>query len=411
MDYNAAVEYVHSRKRLGSRPGLGRITELMRRLGDVHKGLQYIHIAGTNGKGSTTTTVASVLTHCGYTVGKFTSPYLHHFNERIEIDGQPVPDDDFVRYIQQIIDVTDDTLEPTEFEVLMAAASLHYAAYRCDYVALEVGMGGRLDMTNVIPPPDVAVITRIDFDHMQYLGDTLSAIAYEKCGIIKTGSRVIAYPSQPDEALEVIRHTCDECGVTLTIPDLPEITHSSYDGNTFNYHGHTYHTPLAGPHQALNAVTSIEAINALNIGITPEQIANGMAAVKLHGRFEVVSQSPTVIMDVGHNLNCITAVRSGIETYFPDQRIILVMGVLSDKQYAECAEHMADIAKVFIATQTPSPRTMPAAELAACVPESADCRVAVIPDRFEAYRYALSIAEPDDVVLVCGSFTLLEQLI
>ncbi len=409
MTYTQALTFVHSRMRFGSRPGLATIGELMNRLGNQHMNLKYVHVAGTNGKGSTTTTIAQILQEAGYKVGKYTSPFLHTFTERIEVNGEPIPEDTFAELTQRIVDVIDDTLCPTEFEVLTAVAFMYYDMVGCDYVVLEVGMGGNFDATNIIPAPKVAVITRIDLDHMQFLGDTVEAIAREKCGVIKQGCTTICYPQQPEGALEQIRTHCRGIGTQLIIPSMPENIISSYNGNSFTHSGSNFTTPLAGRHQAYNAVVAIEAVKALGLGISDSTIAAGMRGVHLHGRFELIQSDPIVIADCCHNENGITALKNSLAEYFPERRIIAVMAIFEDKDYVKCVSEIAQAADTFIATQTDAPRVLPCHKVAK-IAEAYCSDVQRVADRHAAYKHALSLAQKDDVVVVCGSFTLLTQL-
>ncbi len=415
MKYQQAIDFVLSKMKLGSKLGLDTITELLRRLGDPQKRLRFIHVAGTNGKGSTVSYIASILATGGYIVGKYTSPFLHNFAERIEVNGVPVSDDDFAGYITQISEVCGDTLNPTEFETITAAAFLHYVKLRCDIVVLEVGMGGRFDATNVIDCPDIAAITRIDLDHTALLGETVGEIAFEKCGIIKRGCEVVCYPVQEKEAMEVISPVALKMGCRVTMPDLRalKVLNKGLRSTTFSYKGKEYETPLLGEHQIYNALTAIEAVNIWGerFGFIQDfSIYKGISGVKIHGRFEILEvDGKTVVLDVGHNINGITALKEALLSYFPRKRVIVVMAMFEDKKYDICVSEMAEVACSFIATETDAKRVLPCPKIAA-IARLHCTSVFEEPDRFKAYGMALSLAKPGDVVCVCGSFTLVSGL-
>ena len=265
MTIEQAMELIHGVEWRGSRPGLARVRELLHRLGDPQDGLQFVHIAGTNGKGSTAAMLASILRAAGYTTGLFTSPYLERFAERMQVNGVPVPDAEFAAVceaLQPCIAAMDDP--PTEFELVTAAAMLWFRRRGCDVVVLEVGLGGRLDATNVIAAPACAVITNIGLDHTEILGDTLEQIAREKAGILKPGTRAVSYPQTP-EVRAVLHEICAQRGIPLTEADAAAIVPltDGVDGQTFTYRGAEYTLPLLGAHQLRNAAVALETVTAL----------------------------------------------------------------------------------------------------------------------------------------------------
>lgn len=278
---NETLQYIHSRTRFGSRLGLERIRELLRRVGSPQEHLRFVHIAGTNGKGSTATYIANTLTAAGYRCGRYISPFVLNFNERISIDGTSISDDDLtwaVNILKPHVEQMDDSV--TEFELVTAAAMLYYYAQGCDVISLETGLGGRFDATNVIPAPLCAVLTKISFDHMQYLGNTLEQIAFEKCGIIKSGSAVISYPFQFSEAAGVIARTAAEKGCPLYLPDNDrlEILRSDIDGSLIEYGGcacacpwpaATRSTMPSPPYARLNTLRR-SAASAFRASISPK---------------------------------------------------------------------------------------------------------------------------------------------
>ena len=265
MTIEQAMELIHGVAWRGSRAGLARVRELLHRLGDPQDGLQFVHIAGTNGKGSTAAMLASILRAAGYTTGLFTSPYLERFAERMQVNGVPVPDAEFAAVceaLQPCIAAMDDP--PTEFELVTAAAMLWFRRRGCDVVVLEVGLGGRLDATNVIAAPACAVITNIGLDHTEILGDTLEQIAREKAGILKPGTRAVSYPQTP-EVRAVLHEICAQRGIPLTEVDAAAIAPltDGVDGQTFTYRGAEYTLPLLGAHQLRNAAVALETVTAL----------------------------------------------------------------------------------------------------------------------------------------------------
>ena len=259
MTIEQAMELIHGVEWRGSRPGLARVRELLHRLGDPQDGLQFVHIAGTNGKGSTAAMLASILRAAGYTTGLFTSPYLERFAERMQVNGVPVPDAEFAAVceaLQPCIAAMDDP--PTEFELVTAAAMLWFRRRGCDVVVLEVGLGGRLDATNVIAAPACAVITNIGLDHTEILGDTLEQIAREKAGILKPGTRAVSYPQTP-EVRAVLHEICAQRGIPLTEADAAAIVPltDGVDGQTFTYRGAEYTLPLLGAPQLRTAAVAV----------------------------------------------------------------------------------------------------------------------------------------------------------
>ena len=369
MEYKEALDYINGVSWLGSRPGLERVTELLERLGRPQDALRFVHVAGTNGKGSACAMLASVLKKAGLRTGLFTSPYIGRFNERMQINGKQIGDAEVADAVERIkphADAMDD--HPTEFEMMTAAALLWFAEQKCDIVVLETGLGGRLDATNVISSPECAVITNVGLDHTEILGDTVSEIAYEKAGIIKEGSTVVLY-QQSYEAMETVRDVCRERNAELIVPDFDDLTteFDSLDGQVFTYRGTPYAIPLLGEHQQKNAALVIEVLNVLRsrgYAIEPEAVEAGLYAVSWPARFELVRTEPCFVVDGAHNPQCAAALAKSIEHYFPEGKRVLLMGVLRDKDYARIAELLSPLFDEAITVTPPSPRALPAAELA-----------------------------------------------
>ena len=370
MNYKEAMEYIDGTVWFGSKPGLERVSELLRRLGEPQKGLKFVHIAGTNGKGSCAAMTASVLKVAGYKTGLFTSPYLFRFNERMKIDGEDISNEALTRIIEKVKPQAEAMDEhPTEFELITAAAMLWYKEQRCDIVVLEVGLGGRLDATNAIDAPEAAVIMNIGLDHTEILGDTVEKIAVEKAGIVKNGAPCVLY-GQSEGVEQVVRARCRETGSQLVIAraDDMESEFDSAEGQVFSYKGGRYALPLLGAHQRKNAAVVIETARLLNSrgwNIPEEAIERGLYAVTWPARFEIVRQEPCFIVDGGHNPQCAQTVAANLEKYFPGKKRVLLIGVLADKDYQGLTEILAPAADGFVCVTPDSPRALAAEDLAA----------------------------------------------
>ena len=369
MTYKEALAYINSSEWFGSKLGLDRITELLHRLGDPQEKLKFIHIAGTNGKGSCASMLASVCKAAGYKTGLYTSPYIYRFNERMQINGKEIEDSvlaDLITELQPVFDSMED--HPLIFEMVTAAALLWYAKEACDIVVLEVGMGGRLDATNIISSPEAAVIMNIGLDHTQQLGSTVPDIAAEKGGIIKEGCSVVLY-QQNDDVEEVIRKICLEKHADLHIPDFSAIESEfdSLEGQTFTYKGEEYAIPLLGAHQRRNAAAVIEAVMLLREKgwkIDQEALEHGLYSVYWPARFEVLMDDPYFILDGGHNPQCAGTVVQNLADYFPGIKHIMLVGVLADKDYPTLFSVLNLAADEYICITPNSPRALPAEQLA-----------------------------------------------
>ena len=339
MTLTEAMNFIQSTSWMGCRPGLERITDLMHRLGDPQKHLRFVHITGTNGKGSTAAMLASVLAEAGYTVGLFTSPHLLRYNERIQINGREIADEDLCAMAEVVRPAVEQMdAAPSEFERFTAMAFLYFFRKKSDIVVLEVGLGGRLDCTNVISAPEAVVITNIGLEHTEYLGDTLQKIAAEKAGIIKPGCDVVLY-GQSREAEAVIEETCAVCGCPLTITGCAEVTSISQglEGQLLHYRKRRdVHLNLLGTYQSKNAAVVLDTVNTLRRrgwNIPETAVRAGLSAVVWPGRFEVLRRSPLVIVDGAHNPNGVTELAECLRAYLPDRPVTFVMGVLADKDY------------------------------------------------------------------------------
>ena len=407
MNYEQSLEFIHSRNKFGIKLGLDATASLLDKIGNPHKKLKFVHIAGTNGKGSTTSYIHDILMSKGFKVGKFISPYVHSFTERIQINNREIPTTRLAECTTAVKDAIEKNgLTPTEFEVVTAIGLLYFEQEGCDFVTLEVGMGGRFDATNVIPAPLVSVITSISIDHTEYLGNTISDIAFEKCGIIKTGSKTVSYADNPKDADDVIIKTTTEKGVPLTIADKysVNIISQGIDGTDFTYKGEEYHINMLGKHQVYNAISAIEVSEI--IGIEYEFIKKGLATTKFRGRLEIVSENPVIIEDGAHNYSGILALCDALKTHFSDKKIIIIMAMLKDKEYVKCIETISPIVDTFIATEANNPRKATSDEIAE-VASRYIRNVYSEPDVNKALNYAKSISKDDCIICICGSLYLL----
>ncbi len=415
MNYNNALDFIHSLSKFGSKPGLDTISELTKRIGNPQQSLKFVHVAGTNGKGSITTLLASILRASGYKTGAYISPFVDHFCERISVNGQAIPESDLTRLIEKISVVCDDMVKdgfshPTEFEVITAAAFLYFKNIGCDYVILEVGLGGRLDATNIIDSPLCSVITSISFDHMSVLGNTLAEIAKEKCGIIKKGCPCVVYPEQESEVFEVIKAYCEKMNSDIHIAKMPEIFDISLNGTYFSYEGYErLCMPLIGRHMAKNAATALCCVDVLRksgIDIPENAVYEGFSALKHPGRMEKISEKPLIITDGAHNISGMKAFYDSVTTLFEGKKISFIMGMLKDKEYKEAVEMIADIPERFITVSVPSPRTLSADELAFEVKKHRSDVISAESIE-DALTNALQIKP--DVVCIFGSLYLLGE--
>ena len=371
MTYEEALNAIHAVHWQGHKPGLERTRALLSALGDPHKALRFVHVAGTNGKGSTAAMLDSCLRAAGYRTGLFTSPYINRFNERVQVDGVPIPDGDLVRLVERVQPAAAAMADtPTEFEFITALGMLWFAEQRCDIVVLEVGLGGALDSTNVIDPPECAVITALGLDHVKELGPTLADIAAAKAGIIKPGSPAVSYGGAP-EADRVIAAAARACGAPLTVVDFTRLRlrGAGLDGQTFDFDGLAGLTlPLLAGYQPRNAavaVTALRALRARGWDIPDEAIRRGLASVRWPGRFELLRRSPPFLLDGSHNAHGMRATADSLRSLFPGQKFVFLVSIMADKDADEMLRLLLPLAKAFVTVTAPSPRAIPAADLAA----------------------------------------------
>lgn len=413
MNYKDSVKYIHSLLKFGMNLGLRRISALLNELGNPQEKLEFVHVAGTNGKGTTSTMLSSILCAAGKKTGLFTSPYVFDFCERIQINNKNIPHDDLSLVVEKVKNACDRLsakgTEPTEFEAITAAAMLYFYEQKCDAVVLEVGLGGRYDSTNIIPCPKAAVITSISLDHTKILGDTVEKIAAEKCGIIKNGGTVITTSEQNEKALSVIKDTVKEKNGRLLIGDVSaaEILSEDIFGTEISYNGLTVKIPLVGRHQVENTVGVITAARAL--GISDELIKKGIESTVIHARMEIISRSPVIMLDGGHNPECAAALENVLVRFAGDKSITVLIGMMADKDTKDYLAAILPHCKTAVFTKPSNPR----AEDENVLLREGECfcrDVVSVKDPKDAYKKAESLVKNGDMLLVCGSFYLLSDI-
>lgn len=418
MIYTEAVEYIHSLLKFGIRPGLSGMDALLRFLGNPEKDLKFIHVAGTNGKGSVSTALSNILIDAGYKAGLYTSPYVSEFLERVQFCGAPVSKNIFAESVEKVKEGVETLSEKgtviTEFEALTAAAFLCFKALYCDVVVLEVGLGGRLDATNVIKTPLVNVITSLSLDHTAILGETIEEIAFEKCGTIKENGNVICSFGQPEKALNVIKETCKNKNCTLSVPSENDIEILKTDifGTEFIYKNEKYNVSLPGVHQVKNMTAVIEACEILKdtFNIKTENVKTGINKTKLPARVEVLSKSPLIILDGGHNEDGAKAFFEAVKPVLENKKkIYVIAGMMADKAVENSLCALMKKSDCFVCVTPDNPRAMSAGELSRIA--SKYCNDTVIIDSpISAVDYVLGKITTDDVLCAVGSLYLAGEI-
>ena len=414
MNYDESLHFILDTPNPGAVWERNVMENLLAKLGDPQdKVPHYVHVAGTNGKGSASAFMASVLRKAGYRTGLYTSPFIQRFNERIQVDGVQIPDDELAEITTEIAAATDEIMaegfrRPTIFELITALGFMWFARTECDVVVLEVGMGGRLDATNVIRTPDVALIMNIGFDHMEFLGDTLEAIAGEKAGIIKPGGDVVVY-GQSESVEKVFEDTCRERGCRMFLADssLATITSVGVEGTRFDYKDRKdLFISLLGKYQIGNVTVAIEGCDVLRdkgFHITEEDLREGLRDAYWPGRMELLRKDPVVIVDGAHNPQGVEALCESLEQLFPGEKFTFVLGVLADKDYSGDIAIAAPHAKRFYTVTPPSYRALSGDALADEIRKHADVPVTACADIPGALDAVLAEAAPDDRIVIFGS--------
>lgn len=415
MDYGEVIGKIESCHRFGPKPGLQNMHRILARLGNPQNGMNFIHVAGTNGKGTTCALVASMLEKSGRRTGLYLSPHVCDFRERMQLDGVMIPREDLVSLAQAVLPQVEKMAAEgrplSEFELITAMAFLWFARKRCDAVVLEVGLGGRLDATNVIEKPLVSVIASISLDHTEVLGNTLGQIAREKCGIIKESCPVVCYPDEPPEALAVIRETAAVRHGRLV--EASEISarplRSDLSGTVLLYGGRELRLPFLGEHQVKNAKTALavrEVLCGLGWNLTLSAVEAGFASAYLPARLEVLSRSPPVILDGGHNPEGTAALASAVRRYLPGKKTVALMGMLADKDALAAVKNLSGVFSRVITVRPSSGRGLEARRLAEfwknCGTEAEPA--ADFPDALDR---VFSVLDPErGALVVCGSLYL-----
>ncbi len=424
MTYEEAMDYIHSIGMFGSNYGLERTYRLLEVLGNPHEKIKFIHVAGTNGKGSTTAMISKMLRGMGFKVGMYTSPYLEEFEERIQINGDNIPKDKLVELLEKVKGAVGRVIEegyshPTEFEIITALMFLYFYEEKVDYGVIEVGLGGRLDSTNVIIPV-VSVITSISLDHVNLLGNTLGEIAGEKAGIIKEKVPVVIYP-QKKEAEEVILKSAEEKGsrVYKVNREDGKFIDIDYENITQNVEvkgiNNIYKVdfPLLGEHQILNLCVAINAIEVIceleNIKLEKEVIEKALKDVKWIGRLETLNRKPLIVIDGAHNIDGIKSLTKNVKKYFKYNKMYLLLGILADKQVEDMIKEITPMAEKVFALTPHSDRAELSEDLKIEI-EKVNPNVKAFDDYKTAIREAIAEADSDDLILVSGSLYMIGDM-
>lgn len=409
MDFIEAMNYIENKNKLGQRPGLECIKELLRRLDNPQNKIKCLHIAGTNGKGSIFTFVQSVLIEAGYKIGRYISPTIFTYLERFQINSDYIDKDTFAGLVTKVAKVEQEMieagfLEPTAFETETAIAFLLYVEQKVDFALIECGMGGLLDGTNVIEAPYATVMAHISMDHMQFLGDTLEKIAENKAGIIKQNGLCVS-TAQDDRVREVLANTCEQKNTRLlevANTDV-EVILSSVEGSHFIYKGEEYAISLAGEYQIMNAATAILLLENIE-GVKKEHIKAGLMKTSWSGRFTIVSKKPYVIVDGAHNEQAWICLSKSLHKYFTNKEFIYIIGVLRDKEYNKMVDILSPSMK-YAVTVTPDNTRALDKEILAELIAKRGVLVDTANSNEEAIKLAKLKAGAEDVLVVCGSLS------
>lgn len=417
MNITEALQYIHSVSWMGTIPGLSRERELLRRIGDPQKKLKFVHIAGTNGKGSTAAMLASVLRAAGYRTGLYTSPYIVRFNERMQVDGREIADEalcELTEFVRPHADAMAD--HPTEFELVTAIGFEFFRREACDIVVCEVGMGGDWDATNVIENTECAVIANIGLDHTKFLGDTVEAIAATKAGIIKPGRPCVLY-RQRASVEDVIEADCVRKCAPLCRADFDSLRpiEASLKGQRFGWQDFDDLTlPLLGAHQLRNAATALTALRVLRgrgWNIPDAAIREGLAKVTWPGRFQVVGERPLFIVDGGHNPQCLSALEDALRQYLPGKKLVFLCGCMADKDYGDMFNRLLPFASQFVTVTPDNPRALPAEALKTYIEENLRVKAIACESVAAGVREAVRLAGADGAVCACGSLYMIGDIL
>ncbi len=424
MNYKKAREYMQTISGIGSRPGLTTITELLCRLGNPQDKLKFVHVAGTNGKGSTCAFIANILACSGYKVGCYFSPVVQESEEYIQISNKGpkwayIEKEQVAKHISIISQISLDMVgegydQPTYYEIETAMAMLEFSQQKCEVVVLETLMGGRLDATNVVKNVITCVITSISMDHMNYLGNTVKEIAREKAGIIKKGVPVIT-DSFLKEVSDVIAEVAMKQKASVTVVNPSCIIEQPNEGgkNLFTYKGQgPYELQLIGSHQQRNAALAIECVRVLQkIGnkISEESIARGLYQTTLFGRFTILKKNPTLVIDGAHNPDAAKVLKDALQQRFKGKKGVFIMGVFADKNYNEILSILGELPCCLITITAPGERGLSSAELKKAAKKYCD-QVIDGENLQKALNLACELVPKDGYVLCFGSLSYLGQV-
>lgn len=424
MNYQETLVFINGTEKFGSKLDLERITALMHELGDPQDQLQFVHLAGTNGKGSTAVSLATILSQAGYRTGLYTSPFIYDFNERIQINNQNISNNDLAKIVTQVKDVINNPQSlvhqtgVTEFEIITAATFLYFYQQRCEVVVLEVGMGGRFDATNIIKTPLLSIITSISLDHTHYLGTTTDKIAFEKAGIIKENGQTLVYPFQEEKALAVLKKVARERHNQLTVVDAStlKIKSMTWTGSQFSYQGENYQISLSGEYQVYNALVVIEAIKFLNknhnFRISTAHLKKSLAQVYWPGRLEILGPRPLFLVDGSHNADGMRSFVTALpKLTSAKQRKIVIFSMLADKDIKSALKLLAQVADIIIFTQINNPRSATIAQLVSLAQElHLSQPLYQCPENKAAVTQALALAQTEDLICAVGSLYMIGDI-
>lgn len=424
MNYEESIEFIHSTYKFGSKLGLENITRLTELLGNPQDSYKIIHVAGTNGKGSTSNMIHDVLMASGYKTGLFISPFLEEFTERIQVNKHHIDKESLAKITSLVKEKIEVMLEegynhPTEFEVVTAIGFKYFQEQNIDFLVLEVGMGGRFDATNVVKNTLVSVITSISYDHMEYLGDTLEKIAFEKAGIIKENSNVIIYP-QGENVVKTIQNIVEDKNSNVYLVDMNNIekTRGNLTGQWFNYlkkdvfNLHETKMNFLGEHQLYNVLTALRALEIIKTSgynITEKSIEEGLFTCRFAGRFEILRENPVIVLDGGHNINGIEYFSKAVKENFKDNKITLFFGMLKDKNPEEVLPFIIPLCKRVYTLTPNNPRAMKSEDLAALIRKHFEIEVTPL----ETYKEILPLlqnADKEDCIAFVGSLYMIGDI-
>lgn len=427
MNYNEAIDYIEECNKLGSVPGLESTDALAFRMGNPQNDLRFVHVAGTNGKGSTVTYLSNIMQEAGLKVGTYMSPTILDYRERWMINGRMMSKKKYASYIEMAKEkcdllVAENMAHPTSFEIETVIAFKYFADEKCDIVILETGMGGMLDATNVVTTTIMEVFAHIDYDHMQFLGESLTQIATQKAGIIKNDTLVITGP-QHEEVMRVLEDVCKEKNATLTVTGEYAPVKSGVTKQTFKFKGKNYSTPLIGSYQVDNAAVAVNAAITLSdsgrlvrkggkeVNLTYDIICRGLMKSVLPARFQTVRKNPLLIIDGAHNSDAAMRLRETIDLYLKDKRKLYIIGMFRDKDVSQVVKTLIyDGDMVFTVAAPGNPRALSAVEMAEIVSE-VNPKVTSCDSVEEAIELSTLMCDKDTVTIACGSLAYMNRVI